>query len=291
MRANPLVIAVPVLFAAALGALAVWPPKHFNEAPRVNVEQRGDSSVEGQTKTHGPAAGLKDGTGKVEQQNSHDGGHDFDGIKPGEFLLFFATMGLWYATQCLVWDARQSSIKQIAVAQTSANAAIRAVEHSEKAFERTQRPYVYIFGVKCFERLMDGYFGVRYNIANYGNTPAEISIVASSISFSDTDRPGGVTVVDYLDDNGHPLLISPVLAPRAPRERIELRADDSLEFDGYGMEISPRLVAGKEAFVWIKIQYRGPFGDGYYTNACWRYDGRTNRLVKWGDDPEYNGRI
>jgi hypothetical protein len=78
------------------------------------------------------------------------------------------------------------------------------------------------------------------------------------------------------------------------RKHLFAEAPENLEFSGGQsssgemLEVTPQIKMDEEAFVWIQVEYRGPFGDDRYTtSACWRYDGLTNRLVQWGDD-EYN---
>src|SRR5438105_982412 len=49
----------------------------------------------------------------LQQTGGHSDTYEFYGVKPGEFLLFLATVGLWYATARLVRDAKENARRQL----------------------------------------------------------------------------------------------------------------------------------------------------------------------------------
>jgi len=212
-------------------------------------------------------------------------------------------------TAFLIWnliEARRSGSAAVVSAKAAVAAATetkRQADLSEQSFARLERPYVYIFGVHQIEVDRGSHFGsqpqVKYTVANFGKTPAQIRILAAGISAF--KEPLDPLIQDYRDDRAHDLLNRPILAPGDVRKDISLPAPDSIHFvipDRPGVlqmkvgDVAPILNDPQDQlFVWIRIQYRGPFGPGYMTNACWRYDGLTNRFVKWGEEEEYNGML
>jgi hypothetical protein len=197
------------------------------------------------------------------------------------------------AARDMVEKARKTT-----VAAVQANAeAKRHADLAEQSFARLERPYIYIYGVSRFEHDFESATNcVKYTVANFGKTPATITIMAAGIS-TFHDGPTDPLIVDYRDDPGHDIISRPVLPPGDVREGIRVDTPHGVEMSGLiqsasgaiegWQNLSPKLAAGEYAFVWIRLQYRGPFGDGYMTGACWRYDKQTNRLVQWGDE-RYN---
>ena len=199
--------------------------------------------------------------------------------------------------------AREAT-KATKAALAATKQAKRQADLTERSFNRIQRPYLYIYGVSHIETqgsIEPGPGGpyVTYTVANFGRTPATIRILAAGIS-THPKEPTGTVTVDYRDNPGHDLIRRPVLPPGDIREAIKLHAPEGIAFNPPDRNpvvlftgpdtLSPRLSNDDQFFVWIRIQYRGPFGDGYATTACWRYDRLTNRLVQWGEQ-EYNGMI
>lgn len=172
-------------------------------------------------------------------------------------------------------------------AQQAAKAAADATKNAEEAFAKLQRPYVYIFGVHKLEYddadPVADVPHVKYSVANYGKTPAAIRIIVAGIG-THPEQPLDPLQQDYRDDPSHDLLARPVLAPNDVRSGIRVHAPDGIDFVHSHGEVIPKLTGGDQLFVWIMLNYRGPFGEAYVASACWRYDGLTNRLVRWGGD-------
>ncbi len=196
----------------------------------------------------------------------------------------------------LTLDATRAAVAE---AEKATKLTADAVHHQRQAFARLERPYIYIFGVNQFEIDNDppkpNNPHVKFTVANYGKTPATITITAAGISTF--HEPLDPLIVDYRDDPAHDLLVRPVISPGDVRSNLRTYSPDNMPFrpprerDVFQLKydnLIPELTSREFAFVWIRIHYRGPFGDGYATNACWRYDGLTNRLVPWGEDEKYN---
>lgn len=130
-------------------------------------------------------AGLENHFSKAEQHSSHNGGNEFYGIKPGEFLLFLATMGLWYATQRLVSDAREAGSKQFKLLadtaaeqsrnmQESISAAREANLLTRTSFITTQRPWIHVevspLGIEYNVNGLN--LKARFILVNSGSSPA-----------------------------------------------------------------------------------------------------------------------
>jgi hypothetical protein len=166
----------------------------------------------------------------------------------------------------------------------AAKAATKQAKFAEDSHAKLERPYVFIFGVSKLEsdEMISDLPFAPYVVANYGRTPAMVETLRAGISWF-PDRPLDPLIVDYRDDPAHGLLKSPVLAPSEKREKLNIIAPHGLDFapsdDG---EIVPQLRDNDNFFVWVIINYRGAFTAAHETSACWRYDGLTNRLVRWG---------
>lgn len=85
------------------------------QGPRVQPKQETAQGVSGDHKANNAAPAHESPSGKPQEAHN---GHDAEsgeilGVKRGEWLLFFATLLLWYATMRLVWDARQNAQRQL----------------------------------------------------------------------------------------------------------------------------------------------------------------------------------
>jgi hypothetical protein len=195
-------------------------------------------------------------------------------------VLAVSTIGLWGATIFLY----RAGEKQIAVAGRAADAAAASVDAAETAFNKLERPYIFISQADRFfhddARAPMGIASVKYEVGNHGKTPAIIENVRAVIS------SGTVPDIPIRVDDQHALFVCRVVPPQYLYHPIE-DAPDDIDFVTSGDEIVPQLRVGEDVFLWIVISYRGAFTKGHETSACWRYDGLTNRLVQWGHD-DYN---
>src|SRR5665213_99202 len=97
----------PVLALLALISLAVfgqWLQQAQKQTPRVDSKQEAAQSVGGNDKAseHAPAHGEPPGKPEHTSGAEHPENSEIWGVKRGEWLLFLATLGLWYATWRLV---------------------------------------------------------------------------------------------------------------------------------------------------------------------------------------------
>lgn len=173
MRQNSLILIVPVLLAASSAILAVWPPTPFRETPQINAEHRENGSVANQSQATQKLQALENHEGLSRQEGSPE----FYGVKPGEFLLFIATMGLWYATQRLVTDTREAGVKQL--------------EISRKTIVMTQRPKLRVRNVVATDPdLPTGHYATgQFYVSNVGGTPAHIIESHCIVYWSSTGLP------------------------------------------------------------------------------------------------------
>jgi hypothetical protein len=83
--------------------------------PQIVAQNQAGDSIQRDHISKPVPPGLEDSAGEKEGEK---GGHNapevtFLGVKPGEWLLTIATFSLWYATMRLVWDARETSKRQL----------------------------------------------------------------------------------------------------------------------------------------------------------------------------------
>jgi hypothetical protein len=168
----------------------------------------------------------------------------------------------------------------------------RAAHTASRAFSDMERPYIYVFGVRdiVFEEDHpdDSYSRIAFSAANYGKTPAAIESVYIGINVGETpDAPKDIT--------WHALRGSPILTPNERRDKlygilpsaipIQQYADEHTPPDNSQME--PILKENEQFYFWVKIRYSGPFSGPHETNARWRWDQVSARLIKYDRD-EYN---
>jgi hypothetical protein len=215
----------------------------------------------------------------------------------GIFLIWRTLIHTRHAAEA-ARDMVVEGARATAAANTATGEAKRQADLAEESVKRLERPYIYIFGVHRIETGEGDTNQVVYSVANFGRTPARITILAAGMSI-DPKEPTDPILVDYQDDPAHDLLVRPILPPSDIRTNIKILPPGGISFHKPRLpdyfttlhySIAPVLKDSEQFFVWIRIQYSGPLGQ-YMTNACWRFTKRTLRLVPWGEDQKYNGMI
>ena len=178
------------------------------------------------------------------------------------FIAVF-TFTLWQSTRKL-WIAGE---RQIEIAMTAAEAAMRQAGTAESAFTKLERPYVFIFGVSKLEisrdRPLNQQPHVKYVVANYGKTPATIESIRAGIVAH--DEPIAPLPVDYIDDPSHSLLAAPILYAGELRNGLTVEAPAGIVFEPADESFAgvwepvPQLTGQDQLFVWISVKYRGPW--------------------------------
>jgi hypothetical protein len=117
----------------------------------------------------------------------------------------------------------------------------------------------------------------RYSVANYGKTPARIE--RAFVGISAGAAPKQPAAVIGWDD----FLVSPLFVTGERRDSPTASVPDEIKIietaDENGQYDTPVLTVGSEFFLWIIINYSGPFSKGHETSACWRWDSDSRRLV------------
>ena len=160
------------------------------------------------------------------------------GVKYGEWLLFLATMGLWWAT----W---------------------RLVRSSEKTAERQLRAYIVVSakGIDIRGPENEVSVSVQIGVKNTGQTPAH-----------------ALAIVSKTELLAHPIKMpfdfSLELGPDASRsilgagEYIESDSKPAKPFDGNEMMVAKEPEAGARIYTWGTVTYRDVFGHPQWTNFC-----------------------
>jgi hypothetical protein len=162
----------PELFLGAFLTVAVFAmgmlfsSQHSQQGKWIDAKQGAAESVQGDSDAPRGSMGMIEPTGQPKQAHGDGDTHEIYGVKPGEFLLFLATIGLWYATNRLVRDARKNSERQLRAYITVEKALIRN-------FPKGQSP----------DDLVQAYVVLK----NCGQTPAYG--VAASIRFGFLEFP------------------------------------------------------------------------------------------------------
>jgi hypothetical protein len=155
-----------------------------------------------------------------------------------------------------------------------------SVRVAERALADLERPYLYIFnpsGLKIDLDQEEPFHYFRYSVANYGKTPARIERAFVGISAGVAPKQP-VAVIGWDD-----FLVSPLFVTGERRDSPTASVPDEIEIietaDENGQYDTPVLTVGSEFFLWIIINYSGPFSKGHETSACWRWDSDSRRLV------------
>jgi hypothetical protein len=193
-----------------------------------------------------------------------------------------------------VFIARSDKTARIAADasnRTAAAANISAIT-ARDAFTKSERPYLYVFGVSeiSFDpRDTDSIARVQFSIANYGKTPAKIELPCAGMT-----NFGNSPEIPIMVDMRHDLLTSPIVAPNERRDNLSIDFPtgidiDRVDDDDYppGDIWIPRLEGQNDFFFWVVVKYCGPFTIGHETSACWRWDRTTNSLIQHGGE-DYN---
>ena len=206
------------------------------------------------------------------------------------FLLFVIGSGqiaLFYVQLRLIRESLDDA-KEVAKATTdAAKAATRQANIAENTFKSVERPHVLIFGPGKLSILASSPVGdpkvvVGYHVGNYGRMPAIIKF--ASVGFGFDRRPLLPTMVDRT----HILMSSPVLPINEPLELVlaEISGKQFMMDDKNG-EFFPKP-GQEDLFLWVIVQYRGPFTDQHETSACWRFDHITRRFIGPHGGEQYN---
>ncbi len=180
-------------------------------------------------------------------------------------------------------------------ADKSANAAEQQAESTRLNFEKTERPYIYVFGPKWFfvNPIEPGGLEpwAEYCIANFGKTPGRCEKVLLKMNICQTDEPDPPSPAP-LDNNA---VVNPVFEPTRRDDASRIRfPSEAPQFHDIGVIndrvlVSPILNPGDRVFLQIWLMYRGHFEQTYETRVTWIWDGSLRQFVYFRrDDPKYN---
>jgi hypothetical protein len=107
-------IVLGALLTVALFAVGLlFSSQHPRQGIGIDSKQRTGEIVQSYSDAeHTPTREIKPAT-EPQQSGGHADNYEIYGVKPGELLLFLATVGLWYATMRLVRDARHTAERQL----------------------------------------------------------------------------------------------------------------------------------------------------------------------------------
>jgi hypothetical protein len=163
------------------------------------------------------------------------------------------------------------------------------VRLSERAFSDLERPYIYLSGVtnlngSRIEPSLADYPGVSYIVANFGKTPAIIREARIGLITTNGEPKIPVPV-----DREHFLLTSSIIAAGEKRiireylpEYIEAEPASDAPF-----VLVPILRESQHLFLYVIIEYDGPFIKSRKTSACWRWSDGEGVFVQYGGE-QYN---
>lgn len=161
----------------------------------------------------------------------------------------------------------------------AARAARKSADIAEKALTNVNRPYVYVLNVSGFHLVQPGeQTFVTFDVANYGETPADVDEIRAAITISSMEYPDGPPIVP---------ISHPVYAPHEKIKGFRLHVDRILPFSHRRGRVVPSLLQGQRCFLRVVIYYRGPFSEGHESSFCWCWDDDSESMMRWGGR-EYN---
>lgn len=246
------------------------------QGPWVQTQQETAQSISGDQKPDEAAQARESGVSKRQHTQSAENAQNAEilGVKRGEWLLFFATLALWWSTRRLVTDAG-------------------------KQFVKTERPYLFIFdvmlpprkgwkperneadGLEILSASADPPNVLVYDVGNFGNTPATIDGVEIGVAVG-VGPPSLLPV-----PNNHKLVVSDSLRPDKQHNKIAhpMPVEGMVITAGAGAALV--IVGGGTLSFRMVVRYHGPFSAGHETSGWWQYDPPSRGFVRHGGS-QYN---
>jgi hypothetical protein len=172
----------------------------------------------------------------------------------------------------------------------SAKAAVTQAKVARDTLIKTQRPYIFAFGIKAAEFGRNGAdVSLKYTVANYGQTPAIIRIV--NAGFFEGIEPE----VPLQESDDFNLYVLPVLPPSDVRNLRSILPERFIG-ENFGVIVNiedgvsyPELkVSGnQQLFFRLIIRYDGPYSQGHETSVVWLYRPHLGHFIQL-NAPEYS---
>lgn len=178
-----------------------------------------------------------------------------------------------------IWQLRL--IRQsLSPAKDAAKAALEGLQQTRDAFEKLQRPYVYVFDVMLKPGIghSEPILAVYYDAANFGTTPAVITSIWIACEVGPTGEPP--TLERQYD---HTLLTSDSMRSGKQHDKLNFKLRTPITVRAWKLDIP----VGSDLNIHIEIEYRGPFSSGHKTSGWWGYDATHRRFVRIGGE-RYN---
>lgn len=198
-------------------------------------------------------------------------------------VLALFTGLLWNSTHKL-WTETKSASDTATIA---AKAAQKSAEIAERALTDLERPYLFIWGVSRMDRgtaskgtaIYDGVPLIRFQIGNFGRTPATVSYVQMGACKIPLSAEPEVPLM--LHDFDSPT-IPQVFAPGDKSEILGYALPDAIEVKplqaGY---LLPIIEDDQQLLFSVLIKYRGmAISNDYEFSAHWRYS-TAEQIFAW----------
>jgi hypothetical protein len=243
---------VPEIVLGALLTVAVFATgmlfssQHPQQGIGIDPKHRAAESVQSRSDAQHASPGEVKPVGQQQQSGGHGDTHEIYGVKPGEFLLFLATIGLWYATILLVKDARKTA-------------------------ERQLRAYVVVVTVDFITQTSaDSRFEGVFKIRNAGQTPAyKMRVKSHTCPLSHPIGSDFNFVVDDLADQSIVML--------GPREDAGHRSVAAAPLTADEIQLVTNPGSAARLYTYGVVLYEDSFGKERFTNFCY--------FVDWAEVP------
>jgi hypothetical protein len=206
------------------------------------------------------------------------------GVKYGEWLLFLATMGLWWATVRLAVEGTSASEKAIAETRRIGEAQIRA--------------YVDISSSEIFFIPL-GVLGsyahpmVRITATNTGQSPAKNFIWNPTVEYYSTSIGAGPrSLTKELGSNWRDILGVGISVSQSYVSTAMIPEMELYKFlgEGVGVEKDVVLVRLRVRFEFEDVFDRRNAGEAFFAGMFKRTDGQTFQTPFWGET-EWSGKL
>ena len=264
---GPLVALLALIAAPSIYLIAQYPQQ---QTPRVKIEQKAPHGVggESQPQQHIP---TENSTGQPKANSGGEHAENFEiwGVKRGEWLLFLATLGLWYATWRLVTGADDTAKRQLRAYVAVTEIVMNEFRHAD------------VMGANGIFAGPVHSYRISAKIENTGQTPTRRAIVNINWEARDDDLPD-----DFAFSDGE-------------SEVAAIGARSSYHTPGFFIsiaEIQRGIARHRRVFVWGWVDYDDVFENSkrHRTEFCFEivadiHGDRSKIYMRFPSHRKFNG--
>jgi len=252
-RVNAFILACLIVVSIALITVLLQPPP---QAPQVSPQQQSEDRVTSGNDGKASAPSLVEPRGKPQDSKGKNEAHEVTvfGLRVGEIVLAFATFMLWWVTNSLVRETKETTKAQ------------------QRDTRILQRAYISVEPLGIDPFISDEPRVVcLVGFHNTGNLPARGVSWSIRRAFSQKSRRRNFPIGDQFF--GNILIPKDVTAPKGSTSVSLKRLDRYRGGPDDGSRYRREWGAdSRYLYVWGRVRYQDGFGNPRYTDFCHRYN-------------------